>query len=227
MIADACWRRLEFDTFNAWSAGEIVQRNPENAAQTFTMSFGFGSNHYLTAATAWNDGGVNAYNLLQSWIVAAEDRIGPIQGAMTSLAVFNAILADAPNLPNAVTMTRSALEDRISEDRGRPFTLVVNERKVDVFSDGGTVHVRTRLWPVGAIAAIPDDGVVGRVAFAPVLAAWDVASEAGPNVAINKNREICYPEVHNHGKRVEFRAQLNALPIPEKGRTYVTATGVT
>lgn len=226
MIAQACWRRLEVDAFNAWANGEIVQRNPENAAQTFTMSFGFGAAHYLTAGTAWDNGAVDAYDLLQAWITAAEDVIGPIQGAMTTLNVFNAILADAPNLENSVTMTRTRLEERISDDRGRPFTLVINERKVDVFEDGGTTHNRTRVWPAGKIAAIPEGGTVGSVSFAPTLRAWDVASEAGPNVAINRNRVIVYPEVHNSGKRVEFQAQLNALPIPEKGLTYVTATGV-
>lgn len=226
-IVMADWRRLEMDAFNAWGTGTIIQRNPENASQTFTMDFGYGSAHYLTAGTAWDNGSVNAYNLLQAWIVAAEDVIGPIRGAMLTLKVFNAILADAPNLQNSVTMTRGQLQDRIQQDRGGPFELLLNDRKLDVFDDGGLTVTRTRVWSEGRIAAIPDGGTVGRVAFAPTVRAWEVDSSVGPSAAINRNRVIVYPSVMDNGRRVLFEAQLNALPIPEKGKTYVTDTGIT
>src|ERR1051326_3458641 len=53
-LAMACYRRLELDSMQAWATGTIVQRNPQNASQTFTASFGFSSSRLQTAGTAWN-----------------------------------------------------------------------------------------------------------------------------------------------------------------------------
>lgn len=225
MIAMSCWRRVEVDSFAAWANGQIVQKNPESGT-TFTMSFGFPSTRYLTAGTAWDNGAVNAYDLLQAWIVAAEDLVGTVEGAMMRLNVLNAILADAPNLQNSVKMTRAELQDRIEQDKGGPFELVVNEQSVDVFTDGGTAYTRTKIWPAGKIAAIPQGGTVGRVAIAPTVRAWQLAGEAGPDASINKNGVVVFPQVDANGRRVQFEAQLNALPIPEEQRLYVTATGI-
>jgi hypothetical protein len=227
MIALSCYRRLEVDAFQAWGNGQIVQRNPENAAQTFTMSYGFPGARYTTAGTAWNNGAVNAYDLFVAWVKAAQDLVGPLQGAVTRQLVFDAILADAPDLPNGVLMTATQLTDRISQDLGSQFEFFIVENTVDVFDDGGLAYTRTKIWPAGKIAAVPADGRVGRVAFAPVLRAWDIASEAGPDASIDVNGVTVVADVQNSGKACEFQAQLNALPVPDESKLYVTATGVT
>lgn len=227
MIAMSCWRRLEVDAFQAWGNGQIVQRNPENAAQTFTASFGFPAARYTTAGTAWDDPGVNAYDLFTAWVTAAEDLVGPIEGAVLRQMIFDAILADAPDLPNGVLMTRSQLEDRVSQDTGRSFQFFIVENSVDVFDDGGTAYTRTKVWPAGKIAAVPQGMKIGQVAFAPVLRAWEIAAEAGPDVSIDVNGVTVYPDIQNSGKRVQFDAQLNALPVPNEQLLFVTATGVT
>lgn len=224
-LVDACYRRVEVDSFNAWALGNVVQKNPETG-QTYTASFGFSSSRYTTAATAWNDGAVNAYTLLQSWITAAEDLVGPIEGAMLRLNLLNAILADAPNLPNSVQMTRTQLEDRIQQDKGGPFRLYVNELKLDVFNDGGTAVTRTAVWPAQRIAAIPQGQKVGRVAFAPVRRAMDLAAEVGPSAGIDIRGVTVYHEESNGGRELAIEAQLNAMPIPDEQLLYVTDTGV-
>jgi hypothetical protein len=224
-LAQSCYRRLELDAITAWTAGTITQRNPENAAQTFVASFGFSGSRYTTAGTAWDNGGVNAYNLLLAWIVAAEDLVGSVKGAMLRLATLNAILADAPNLPNSVSMTRSALESRISDDVGKPFQFFVNENSVDVFDDGGLTYTRTKVWPAQKIAAIPSDGKIGFTAFAPVIRAMEMSAQV-PEAGIDINGVTVYHEESNGGRELAIEAQLNALPVPDEQRIYVSAVGV-
>jgi hypothetical protein len=226
-MVEAVYRRIEVDAVKAWTTGTIIQRNPENAAQTYTASFGFSASRLLTAGTAWNDGGVNAYTLLQAWITAAEDLVGPIKGAMLRLATLNAILADAPNLPNSVSMTRTQLEDRISQDKGTSFQLYVNEQSVDIFDDGGTAYTRTKIWPAGYIAAIPTDERIGATAFAPVIRAMDLEGSANAPSGIDTNGITVFHDGYNSGKGLIIQAQANALPIPDEQRVYVTNTGVT
>jgi hypothetical protein len=225
-LAEACYRRLEVDAMAAWANGAVVQRNPENAAQTYSASFGFSASRYTTAGTAWNDGSVNAYTLLLAWIAAAEDLVGPIQGAMTRLNVLNAILADAPNLPNAVTMTRTMINDRVSQDIGHPFELIINEQSVDIFDDGGTAYTRTKVWPAGKIAAIPQGGKIGMVAFAPVIRAMEMAAQVGPAAGIDTNGVTVHYGEANDGRELNIEAQLNAMPVPDEQKLYVTATGI-
>lgn len=225
-LVDADYRRLEYDAMRAWALGSITQRNPENAAQTYTASFGFAAARYTTAGTAWDNVGVNAYDLLQAWITAAEDLVGPIEGVMLRLATLNAILADAPNLENSVKMTRTSLEERVQQDKGGPFEFFLNENSIDVFDDGGTAYTRTKVWPTHKIAAVPQGNKIGTVAFAPVLRAWEIASEAGPGGKIDVNGVTVYPDVANAGKRLEVQAQLNAMPIPTEQLLYITDIGV-
>lgn len=225
-LVDAVYRRLELDAFSAWINGTITQRNPENAAQTYAASFGFDAARLNTAGTAWDNGAVNAYTLLQAWITAAEDMVGPIKGAMLRLATLNAILADAPNLANNVVMTRSQLEERITQDKGGPFQFYINENRVDVFTDGGTATTRQNVFPAQRIAAIPSDGRIGRTAFAPVVRAMEIAQQVGADGGIDVRGVTVYSEESNGGRELSIEAQLNALPVPEEQRVYVTNTGV-
>lgn len=224
-LVDSVYRRLEVDAFTAWINGTITQRNPEDASKTYVASFGFDPNRYTTAGTAWDNAGVNAYTLLLQWIAAAEDMVGPIKGAMLRLATMNAILADAPNLPNNVVMTRSQIEERITQDKGTPFAFYINEHKVDVFNDGGTAYTRTAVFPAQRIAAIPNDGRIGRTAFAPVVRAMELAQQNG-EAGIDVRGVTVYADEANGGRELSLEAQINALPVPEEQRCYVTNTGV-
>lgn len=226
-LVDAVYRRLELDAFKAWTEGKIVQRNPENASITYEASFGFDSARLNTAATAWDDPGVNAYSLLLAWIEDAEDLVGPIKGAMLRRVTMQAILADAPNLPNSVIMTMTQIEERISQDKGSEFKFYVNENSIDVFDDGGTAKTRTKVWPAETIAAIPTDGKIGTTAFAPVLRAMEIASGRSDGAPGMDVRGVTtYHEVGNGGRELQLEAQLNALPIPDEQRVYVTDVGV-
>lgn len=227
-LSMANFRRLELDSVTAWTTGIITQRNPENAAQTYAASFGFDTARLNTAGTAWNDAGVNAYNLLLTWISSAEDKVGPIKGAVMRLATLNAILADAPTLPGGETMTRAMLAERVTSDRDRngPFQFYINENSVDVFDDGGLTWTRTKVWPTHIIAAVPDDGVIGRMAFAPVIRAQDMVAQVGGAAGIDVRGSTVYYEESNGGRELAIEVQLNAIPIPDEQRLFVTDVGV-
>jgi hypothetical protein len=224
-LVDADYRRLEVDFFTAWINGNIVQRNPETGA-TFTASFGFPAARYTTAGTAWDNVGVNAYDLFLAWVAAAQDLVGPIKGAMLRQATYSAILTDAPNLQNSVKMTRSQLESRVSDDLGNPFNFFINENSLDVFDDGGTSYTRTKVFPAQRIAAIPADGTVGRTKFAPVVRAMELAPQVPASAGIDIRGVTVYYDEGAVGKDLQIEAQLNALPVPQESKLYVTNTGV-
>lgn len=225
LLVSSVYRCLEFDFFKAWTTGTIIQRNPENGV-TYTASFGFDTARLTTAATAWNDPGVNAYDLLLAWIAETEDQVGPIKGVMLRLATMQAILADAPNLPNQVTMTRTMLESRLADDLGKPFAFYVNESTVDIFNDGGLAYTRTKVFPTQKIAAIPSDGQIGKTAFAPVIRAMELAANTGDPKGIDQQGVTVFYESGNGGRELQIEAQLNALPIPDEMRVKVTDVGV-
>ena len=225
-LAEANYRRLEIDTFQAWSAGTITQRNPEDASKTVTVSFGFDSARYTAEATDWDDAGVNAYDLLLAWIADAEEMVGPIEGMMLRLATLNAILADAPDLPNAVNMTRPQLADRITQDRGRAFEFFVNENSVDIFTDGGIAYTRTKIWPAETIAAIPVGKRIGSNFFAPVSRAMELANQVGEAAGIDVRGNTVYYQASGMGRSLDVECQLNAMPVPDEGLLYVSTVGV-
>lgn len=223
-LAEADYRRLELDTMQAWTTGTIIQRNPEDASKTYTASFGIDAGRIQTALTDWDDAGVNAYNLLLSWYQTAVDRSGPGLGVMLRRASLNAILADAPNLPNSVSMTLGNLADRIRQDLGMDFNWFINERTVDVFDDGGAAYTRTKIWPAETLAFVPQGGV-GITAFAPVVRAMEMAAQV-PGAGIDIRGVTVYYDEANMGRQLDIEAQLNAMPIPDESKVDVIAIGV-
>lgn len=223
-LALADYRRLEVDMFKAWTTGTIVQMNPETG-QTYTASFGIDSDRITTEMTAWNDNSLNAYEQFLAWVIEAQDAIGDVEGVMMRLATLNAILADAPDLANSVNMTRSGLEQRLQDDLGTDFYIAINERSVDLFTDGGIAYTRTKIWPAEVIAAIPTGGVVGKSCFAPVVRAYELASQLGGN-RIDVRGCSVYANVANAGKELEFQAQINAVPVPDEEKIFVVDVGV-
>ncbi len=223
-LAMADYRRLELDAMQAWATGTIIQRNPQNAAQTFTASFGFPSSRIQTAGTAWN-AAANAYNELTAWYEDAIEASGPGEGVMLRLATLREILADAPDLPNGVSMTRTQLADRVSQDIGAPFQFFVNENSLDVFDDGGTAVTRTKVWPAEQVAFIPAGREVGRSAFAPVVRAMELSNQV-PEASIDVRGVTIYHDSGNGGRELEIDAQLNAMPLPDESKVFVIDAGV-
>jgi hypothetical protein len=224
-LAQACYRRLELDAFSAWLTGTIVQRNPQDAAKTYTASFGIDSGRIQTAATAWNDPGLNAYDEFLAWAEDGMDEVGPMAGAMLRLPTLKAIQADAPDLANGVQMTRADLESRIQDDLGSPFRFFINEQTIDVFNDGGTAKTRTKVFAAEKVAFIPQGNAVGYSGFAPVVRAMELSSQV-PDAGIDIRGATVYHNAHNAGKELEIQAQLNALPVPDEELIWVIDAGV-
>lgn len=222
-LALADYRRLEFDFFNAWLNGQIVQRNPQNAAETMTASFGFDSSRLTTAGTAWDDPGQDAYENLLAFIEDAIELVGNIQGVATRNNVIAAIQADAPDLIGGVVMTRAQLEQRISDDIGQPFRFYMVENTVDIYTDGGTATTSTKVFTAGHLAAVPAGGVIGYTAFAPVIRAMELA-RAIPSAGIDVRGVTVYYDESLAGRDLTIEAQLNALPVPDEQKVMVVDT---
>jgi hypothetical protein len=221
-LAQANARRIEVDAFRCWSNGEVVAKNPATGLTT-TVQYNFPTRatRYTTAATAWNVV-ANAYNAHLAWLIAAIDLVGPIEGSMMRLATLNEILADAPRTAElaSVVPTRADVEKRISDQTGMPFRFFINESTVDVFGDGGTAVTRGKVWATGKVAAIPQGGRVGDMAFAPVARAYEV-SQAAPEAKIDIRGQVAYTETGNAGRDLTVECQVNALPIPDENRIAV------
>lgn len=228
MLALANWRRLELDVFSAWANGSITQKDPQTGG-TLTASFGFAAARYLTAGTAWDDVGVNAYDLFLAWLEDAIENVGPIEGAMMRIATRNAIQADAPNpMPGAQTGLKPTivqLEQRIQDELGMPFRFFINENTIDVFDDGGTARTSTKVWPVQKVAAVPQGLSVGNTAFAPVTRAWDISRQT-PEAGVDVRGVTVYHDIANGGRELTVEAQINPMPDPDEQKMYVIDAGV-
>lgn len=223
-ISAANWRRLELDAFEAWALGTVTQRNPQNAAETYTASFGFDAARYQTAGTAWNDAGLNSYNLLMSWIDDAINAVGSIQGIVCRRNFVLEVLADAPDLAGGAAMTWTQLESRIQQDKGTAFQFYPMEDTVEVFTDGGTATATTKVWAAEKIAAVPAGAKVGYAAFAPVIRAMDIARQL-PQAKIDTNGQTVFYEEHNNGRELSVEVQVNAMPVPDEQKMYVMDVG--
>lgn len=224
-LAMTVYRRLELDAMSAWSTGTIIQRNPQNAAQTFTASFGFPSGRLQTAGGGGWDAATNAYNEFLAWYEDGIEAVGPGEGAVMRLATFREILADAPDLAGGVQMTRAQLAERVQQDTGSPFQFFILENSLDVFDDGGTARTRTKIWPAEQVAFVPAGRAVGRTAFAPVQRAMDL-SNLVPEAKIDVRGVTIFHFADNGGRELEIDAQLNAMPLPDESKFWVIDAGV-
>lgn len=228
MLALANYRRLELDAMEAWSKGTITSMNPQTGV-TFTVSYGFSASRYLTAGTAWDNGGVNAYNLFLTFLQNAFENVGPIRGAMMRLATRNAIVADAPNpMAGAIaglTPTIAQVEMRIQDELGMPFRFYINENTVETYTNAGITRAATKVWPAMIVAAVPADFVVGSTAFAPVARAYDLTSLAAGN-SIDIRGVSIFHEAANGGRELTVEGQFNPMPDPDEQKLYVINAGV-
>lgn len=220
-LTSANYRRIEVDAMTAWALGQITVKDPQAGATT-TVGLQFDAGRYQVAGTAWSNGAVNAYDELLAWLEDAEELLGgKPEGIHLRLAEYKEIQKDAPMGANLTMLTRSQLNDRIQQDLGvASFDFIINERGVDIFTDGGTTTTRVKVWPAGVIAAIPPGGRVGRTAFAPVIRAYEAATDA-PSAGIDTNGMTAYTEIQNGGRQLTTEVQVNALSVPEENRVFV------
>lgn len=223
-LVESNYRRIEMDAFNAWANGQIVQKNPQTG-ETFTASLNFDAARYLTAATAWNDATVNAYDLLLDFVNLASQSIGPVAGVMMRQATYNAIATDAPRELATIKSNRRQIETMIQDSVGSEFTFIINEQTLEPFNDGGTATTVTKVFPAQKVAAIPSGNRVGRTAFAPVVRAMDLARSL-PNGGIDVRGMTAFYEAGLTGRELDLEVQVNALPIPNQGRVFVINAGV-
>lgn len=223
-LADACERQLERDAFEAWYKGQITVMDPKTGA-TVVVDLGFDQpTTYPTAGTAWDDPGEDAYLNLLTAIQAAQSKFGGAVGAArTHRTVISAIVADAPDGPSGLRPTVSSLQDRVREEGFPNFALVIDERTVDEFTDGGSATSPSYLVPDGLIAFQPADGIVGNTHVAPVTRAYDFLAGANRKLA---NGVAIFLSEKNDGKTLLIEAQENAIPLPEERRTYVADSGI-
>ena len=227
-LALANLRRIEVEAFEAWANGQITAMNPETAT-TQTMSFGFDAARYPTAATAWDDVGLNAYNELISFLRTAMENIGSLGGVLLRQATLLEILADSPNPispnPGDIEPTQAQVEDRVSQVFGTRFVFVVNEESFDIFDDAGMPVTRTKVWPAQHVAAIPENFNIGQVNYAPVLRAMEMARSV-PEAGINIRGQTAYTEISGNGRHLAVEVQVNAMPVPNEQMVYVIDAGV-
>lgn len=223
-LAQANFRRVEFDVLDSWSNGTVTARDPESG-DTYTVKFEFAPERMAAAGTPWNTPGFNAYDAFIAWMNDSVAFVGPIKGAVIRLAARRAILNSAPKLMGGAQMSLAMLEDRISQDLNMPFRFYLMENTLDIFNGGGITSTRTHKWPAGKIAAVPNDGLIGRTAFAPVGRAVSL-SNAIPEAAIDVNGCAVFVDDANGGRELDVECQLNAFPVPDENRVFVLDTGI-
>jgi major capsid protein E len=223
-IVQEVYRRIEVDAWTAWALGQVTVKNPQDGS-TITVSYGFSGTRYFNAPTAWNNGGVNAWDLLLVFLADARIQVGNIDGVMLRQATFNEIQKDAPNDigTNTPRLTLRQMEQRIQDEIGSSFRFVINEKTLDLYTDGGATLSSVKLWPTGRVAAIPAGGRIGRTAFAPVGRAYEFANAEN---AIDVNGVNVFREIEGNGRGFTVEAQANAFPNPNENKLYVVNAGV-
>lgn len=231
-LTKANYRRIEVDAFYTWATGIVHVRNPNDPTSAYQVSLGFNADRYQTAGVAWDNGSVNAFNELTSWLKEVTVLIGQVQGVMLRQATLDVIIADAPNLLSLdadIVPTIPQVEQRIRDTvpGASTFKFIVNEDTVEVFSGAGQATSTWNIWRPHKVAAIPAAGAVGYSAFAPVVRAMQIAG--GPDAQgapIDINGMTAYRSVKNDGRELSIDVQVNALPIPIEQRTAVIDVGV-
>ena len=213
---------LEYTAFTMWATNTITVKDPKTGTST-TVSRGISSDRYITESTAWNDGSVNAYDRLLFRISEAQRLIGSVGAVRMRRATAEAVRADAPNGPNALRPTLANIADRLSEEGFGQITLIIDERTVDVFTDGGSAYSSTNLIPAEKVLFQPADGVVGATYDFPVTRAYEYVSQ---DHRVNLRDVVVWYTPQNNGKTLLIEAERIALPLTDESKTYVVDAGV-
>lgn len=228
-LVGANFRRAELDAMEAWAKGTITAKNPTKGGTSQTFSLGFSSSRIQTASTAWDNGAVNGFNELQSWIADGESQMGPIVAVKLRRATFNAIQADAPNIldygGNSIKPSMRKIEEYLQDQLGHAFRFIIAEERVDTFTDGGTAYTRTAVWPSGYVAAVPQSGVIGATFRAPVNRAIELARST-PEAGIDVRGQTVFYNFKNNGRTAVIECQCNWLSLPQERNIWTINSGV-
>jgi hypothetical protein len=228
-LVEANFRRMEIEAMEAWALGQVTAMNPQTGT-TQVLDYGYDTNRYTTAATAWNDTGVNAYDELLSWLETGLEYVGGFSGIVLRLATYKEIQKDAPNsfIPDSalgIQVTRAQLESRIQEDLGQPFRFYILEHSMDIFDDGGLAYTRTKVWPAQYVAMVPPGTSVGNMSYAPVSRAMELARQV-PGAGVNIRGNTVYYDEAGAGRDLTIECQVNAMPVPNEQNVWVIDAGV-
>jgi hypothetical protein len=212
-------RAMERYAMEAWTKGTITYVLAESD-KSYTFTFGFDAGRLQTANTAWDDGGTNAYDDFVAWYSDGQDNVGPGIGAAMRRATYNAIRTDAPNpLSTSVKPLKSELEKRLQDEFGSDFKFYLIEHQFDENDDAGTAVTRTKYWPAQYVAYVPDGGVIGKSADAPVVRASQLAASF-PDAQINVRGHAVYYQSENGGRGARIECQRNSMPFPYEQRVW-------
>ena len=204
-LVRANYRRIEKDTFDAWSTGVITRRNPQLGHALTNFSYGISGTRYPTVGTAWNNVALNAFNEFIKMIGTADKMIGLTQGCIMRQATWDEIVADAPSAISVSTtfpilrLTREEVEARVRAEIRRDFAVIIFEDTLVTFLDGGYTNLSTvNRWPAQKIGFIPraGNGTVGFNAFAPVVRAYELSAQA-PGAGIDVRGMTVYHDIAN------------------------------
>lgn len=224
-LVDSNYRRLEMDAITAWVTGSISVRHPQGAEPAISVSLGYDSARYLNN-TAWDAFGANAWSRFIGFIEASIEVIGSSGGAAMRRATFNAIQAAAPQGVLAMPLTKGQTLQLIRDTLGNgSFQIVLVDDSHDVFNDGGMATTRTKVWPAGYVAALPEGLRVGSSYFAPVARAYDFLAAAGNRVDIRGNS--VFRDEAGMGREFTVECQLNALPVPNEQDVFIADASAT
>jgi hypothetical protein len=222
-------RRIEIDAMKAWATGSVTVRNPQGSAADKVIDLQFSGDRYVSptpwtatpvTGTAWTQFLEESYN--------AQTFIGSLRGAVMRLSTFRAMQVTAPAASasgQALPLSKAELQNRLSAEFGGPFAIIVVEDTHEVFSDGGSTRVQTKVWPDNIVAFIPASGIIGNTFYAPVARAYQLAA-ANPAAQIDVNGMTVIKEVGNGGRDLTVECQVNALALPNEQALYVVDAGV-
>ena len=221
-LANAVEWGTEYTAFTMWATNTITVKDPETGTST-TVSRGVSSDRYITESTAWNDGSVNAYDRLLFRLGEAQRLMGSVGAVRMRRATAEAVRADAPNGPNALRPTIANIADRLSEEGFGQITLIIDERTVNVFDDGGSAYTATNLIPAEKVLFQPADGIVGATYDFPATRAYDYVSQ---DHRVNLNDTVVWYSEQNNGKTLLIEAEAIRLSLTDEQRVYVVDAGV-
>ncbi len=227
-MAMACERRMNIEAAEAWASGTFTVVGPGGTIATH--SYGFDAQRHQTAATAWDDGGVNSVQLLIAWLRIVKRLIPKgIVGLRMSSTLLYVLLADAPPAVDFTggggyvgEMTQAQLEQYVASQSMNPGLRFV----IDDYTYETAPGTHVRYWPEKKLAVIPRGGYVGSYNVAPVITAATLARQV-PEAKINRNGKAVIFNAHNNGKALRSNVQWNAYPWLNENDVAVIDTDIT
>jgi hypothetical protein len=216
ILADASYRQIEVDAFEAWALGAITVLDPVTKEAT-VVSLGLDAARYVTEGTAWATV-ANAYTRLVYHIDAAQDMLGGVGAIRMRRATLNEVVADAPTSTSIPRVTAGNIEQVLEQEGYGEIRIIIDERTYDKPTTNPLVTTPTKYVPTGRVLFQPPSGIVGATHFAPVARAFEYADK---DRRVNRNDVAIFLSPENNGKTLEEEAQLNCIPMPVEQNVYV------